>query len=136
MPLRQRNAPLQKRLKKLLRLNRRRYQLQSLHYLGTFHALLHEKNNMSSSCDYVNPNGVKCGLPSHPPDTPHEAVMQLCEPEPFSLKASDVFTPCIIRTWITMARMMGVNATKLAKAEDHLYQIKRWQRTHGTKVPD
>ncbi len=91
---------------------------------------------MAEACTYTNQYGIKCGRLKHDSDTPHELTEQITMPAPFVLKASDPFTLCIIRAWITVARISGVNPIKLAKAEDHYYQIYRWQKVNGTKLPD
>lgn len=91
---------------------------------------------MAAVCEYTNVHGVKCGRGKHDSTTPHELTEQIVMPSPFELKASDPFTLAVIRAWITIAKSMGVNAVKIAKAEDHYYQIKRWQTTHATKLPD
>lgn len=91
---------------------------------------------MAEACSYTNPHGIKCGLAPHSKDVAHELTQQLCAPSPFYISAHDPFALAIVRTWITIAKVEGVNAHKLALAEDWYYQCARWQREHGTKIPD
>lgn len=58
------------------------------------------------------------------------------KPAPFSIQPHDPLAVSLIRVWIITARCMKVNPDKLAKAEAHLQEIRKWQRENGTKVPD
>ncbi len=85
-------------------------------------------------CQSTNTNGIKCGLPlGHRGD--HEPNIQLVEPDPFCLRATDPFTLATIRSWICAAKAHGVSSIKIQRAEEHFNEISRWQIKHGTKLP-
>ena len=91
---------------------------------------------MAESCSYVNPHGVKCGRHPHPdhPDN-HELYEQLVRPDPFCIQPWDPFALATIRAWIMCARAHGVTKEKVQKAEVTFKEIKRWQSSHGTRLP-
>ena len=91
---------------------------------------------MAESCGYTNSHGVSCGRPPHP-ESPadHQLYEQLVEPDPFCLRAHDPFTLATIRAWICTAKAHGVSEAKIQRAEEHLAEIRRWQRDHGTRMP-
>ena len=86
-------------------------------------------------CSFTNEHGVKCGLESGHL-TPHEPYEQLVEPDPFCLRATDPFCLAGIRMWISAAHAHKVPLAKIQRAEEHFAEIKRWQTTHGTRLPD
>jgi len=92
---------------------------------------------MSESCGYTNSHGVSCGRPPHP-ESPadHQLYEQLVMPDPFCLQPWDRLSLATIRAWIVSAVAHGVPAAKVQKAEEHFNEIKRWQRRHGTRLPD
>lgn len=57
-------------------------------------------------------------------------------PSPFEIKRTDKFAIAIIRAWIVIATADGVNPEKIAKAEQHYADFKRWQLENGTKKTD
>lgn len=87
-------------------------------------------------CDYSNIHGVQCGLPPHPATVAHELDEQLVAPDPFCLQPHDPFTLALIRGWISAAHAHKVPVEKIQRAEQHFKEIKRWQETHRTKLPD
>lgn len=86
-------------------------------------------------CGYKNQHGVQCGLKKGHIGS-HETDEQLIEPDPFCIQAHDRFALATIRAWIVCAKSHGVPATKIQKAEETYKAIDRWQRIHGTKLPD
>jgi len=86
-------------------------------------------------CGFVNEHGIQCGLPAAHPGA-HEPNEQLIEPDPFCIRATDPFALAMIRAWISAATAHKVPAVKIQRAEEHFNEIARWQRRHGTKLPD
>ena len=92
---------------------------------------------MAHSCPYVNKQGVKCGRLPHPDDPgAHELYEQLAAPDPFCIQPTDPIALSVIRCWISAATAMKVPKVKLQKAEEKFKEISRWQRRHGTRLPD
>ena len=90
--------------------------------------------SMAEGCGHVNQHGVQCGLHADHSGA-HEPNIQLVEPDPFCLRATDPLCLSGIRSWIIAASKLGVPEAKLQRAEEHFAEIKRWQRIHGTKIP-
>ena len=89
---------------------------------------------MAQGCLYTNQHGIQCGLSlGHPGN--HELYEQLVMPDPFCIQPWDPNALAAIRCWITCARSHGVPPDKIQKAEVSFNEIKRWQRSHGTRLP-
>jgi hypothetical protein len=67
-----------------------------------------------------------------------ERCVQHSQPgEPlFTLVGRDVTAPAIIRVWAMQAAAAGAPAAKVGKALHDALAFERWQRQHGSKVPD
>ena len=57
-------------------------------------------------------------------------------PDPFCIEPHDPLALSIIRVWIIAAKSIGVNHSKLIKAETRFEEIKAYQKKYGTKLPD
>ena len=66
-----------------------------------------------------------------------EFFSNLPDDEPvFTLAAHDILAVETVWYWINRAKMSGVNADKLRRAEEHLHAMVQWRTTHPTKIPD
>lgn len=54
----------------------------------------------------------------------------------FTLRATDVLAPIVIRTWADMAADRGAPEGKVAEARQIADAMEAWQSEHGSKVPD
>jgi hypothetical protein len=59
------------------------------------------------------------------------------EDEPcFLLRGQDQFAPALLLEWAKLLRLNGGNPSMARSAEDHAQSMIRWQKSHGTKIPD
>lgn len=54
----------------------------------------------------------------------------------FVLRGQDVLAANTLWTWLQQARVHGVHADKIFKAEDDFQAFLDWRKHNGTKLPD